>query len=145
MGIVKRSIRASEDIAAATTSAAGAAAGAVAGATVGAVSGGVNGVKEGLGLGSRSVPAAALTIAAVGVAGLVDWPVLLAVGGTALVLRQLRGASAPGRAPDLPARAPAAVRRTTASTGGNHSSTSATKAAPRKATARKSTRTGPSA
>ncbi|MDQ2849813.1 MAG: hypothetical protein M3Y49_03605 [Actinomycetota bacterium] len=90
MGFVTRSIQASEALADAATSAAGATAGAVAGGLTGAVSGGVRGMGNGLNRGSRSVPAAALTIAAVGAAGLVDWPVLLAVGGSTLILRQLR-------------------------------------------------------
>lgn len=90
MGFVSRSIQASEALADAATSAAGATAGAAAGGLTGAVSGGLRGMGNGLNRGSRSVPAAALTIAAVGAAGLVDWPVLLAVGGGALILRQLR-------------------------------------------------------
>ena len=39
--------------------------------------------------GSRSIPAAALTVAAVGAAGLVEWPVLLPVGGTVLGVHYL--------------------------------------------------------
>lgn len=93
MGILRSSIRVTEDLAAAATSAAGAIAGAAAGGAVGAVGGTVRGVSEGLGLGSRSLPAAVLTIGAVGATGLVDWPVLMAVGGSALLLRHLRNAS----------------------------------------------------
>src|SRR5690242_11656250 len=58
-----------------------AAAGAVGGA---AVQGVVGGVQTGLSSGSRSLPAAALTVAAVGAVGLVEWPVLLPVGATVL-------------------------------------------------------------
>ena len=47
------------------------------------------GIKNGMDSGSHSTPAAVLTLAAVGSAGLVEWPVLLGVGGTALVLRRL--------------------------------------------------------
>ena len=160
MGIIGSSIRATEDFAAATTSAAGAAAGAVAGAVaggaVGAVGGGLQGIKGGLGLGSRSVPAAALTLAAVGATGLIDWPVLLAVGGTALVLRQLRnghstGDQAPGRAgtpgrnrASRPDAVPAAggrstARKAVAAAGATKTpaKTTARKAAPRKAAPRK--------
>jgi hypothetical protein len=39
--------------------------------------------------GSHSTPAAALAFGALGVAGLVEWPVLLAVGGSALLLQRL--------------------------------------------------------
>jgi hypothetical protein len=51
---------------------------------VGGVQGVVGGVQSGLSSGSRSIPAAALTVAAVGWAGLVEWPVLLPVGATVL-------------------------------------------------------------
>jgi hypothetical protein len=73
--------------------AAAAAAGAVGGAAVSGVIGGlqgtVNGVKNGVSSGSHSTPAAVLTLGAIGAAGLVEWPVLLGIGGTALVVRQL--------------------------------------------------------
>lgn len=52
-----------------------------------------HGVQRGLRTGSHSTPAAALTLGALGVAGLVEWPVLVAVGGTALVLKQLTNRS----------------------------------------------------
>lgn len=72
-----------------------AAAGAVGGATVNGVLGGVqgalDGVRSGISSGSRSTAAAALTLAAVGVAGLVEWPVLLSVGGTAVAVHYLAG------------------------------------------------------
>jgi len=77
----------------ATTNAATAGAGALGGAAVNGVIGGVRGtaagIRSGADRGSQSTPAAALTLAAIGAAGLVEWPVLLAVGGTALVVRQL--------------------------------------------------------
>ena len=70
--------------------AATAAAGAVGGAAVNGVVGGVTGAAErGIGSGSHSTPAAALAFGALGVTGLVEWPVLLAVGGGALLLRRL--------------------------------------------------------
>jgi hypothetical protein len=49
----------------------------------------VGGVQSGLSSGSRSIPAAALTVAAVGAAGLVEWPVLLPVGATLLAVHYL--------------------------------------------------------
>ncbi|WP_062982532.1 hypothetical protein [Nocardia anaemiae] len=92
-----------------TADATAAAAGAVGGAAVNGVMGGVQGaavgVKNGLSRGSHSTPAAALTLAAIGATGLVDWPVLLGVGGAALVVRQL--GRQPGRysEPDAAGRA----------------------------------------
>ena len=63
---------------------------AVAGAAGGAaVNGVVGGVRSGLSTGSRSIPAAALAMAAVGAAGLVEWPVLLPVGATVLAVHYL--------------------------------------------------------
>jgi hypothetical protein len=56
--------------------------GALGGATSGAVRGSVHGAIR----GRRSTPAAMATAAALGVAGVVDWPVLLGAGGTTLVL-----------------------------------------------------------
>jgi hypothetical protein len=75
--------------ASATTAAAGAVGGAAVNGVVGAVTGAVAGVQKGIDSGSHSTPAAALTLGALGVAGLVEWPILLAVGGGALVLRRL--------------------------------------------------------
>jgi hypothetical protein len=49
----------------------------------------VGGVQSGLSSGSGSIPAAALTVAAVGAAGLVEWPVLLPVGATLLGVHYL--------------------------------------------------------
>ena len=50
--------------------------------------------RRGIDSGSHSTPAAALTLGALGVAGLVEWPVLLAVGGGALLLRRLNNSHA---------------------------------------------------
>jgi len=72
----------------AATATAGAVGGAVVTGTIGAVEGTAAGVKNGLKTGSRSTPTAALTLAAIGVAGLVDWPVLLA-GAAALAIHEL--------------------------------------------------------
>jgi hypothetical protein len=90
--------------------AAAAAAGAVGGAAVNGVIGGLqgtaNGIKNGASSGSHSTPAAVLTLGAIGAAGLVEWPVLLGIGGTALVLRQLNqrtGGAPPTAKPTLSA------------------------------------------
>jgi len=69
--------------------AAGAIGGAAVNGVVGGVQGVVGGVQSGLSRGSRSIPAAALTVVTVGAAGLVEWPVLLPVGGTLLGVHYL--------------------------------------------------------
>src|SRR6201998_336018 len=73
----------------ATTAAAGAVGGAAVNGIVGGVTGAAEGVKRGVSSGSHSTPAAALAMGALGVAGLVEWPVLLAVGGGALLLHRM--------------------------------------------------------
>jgi len=73
----------------ATTAAAGAVGGAAVTGVIGAVEGTAAGVKNGLSSGSRSTPAAALTLGAIGVAGLIDWPILVALGGSALLIHEL--------------------------------------------------------
>ncbi|WP_040789189.1 hypothetical protein [Nocardia paucivorans] len=88
----------------ATTAAAGAVSGAAVNGVIGGIQGAASGVKSGLVKGSHSTPAAVLTMAAVGAAGLVDWPVLLGVGGAALVVRQLGRRSESATEPDSAAR-----------------------------------------
>lgn len=83
----------------ATTVAAGAVGGAAISGILGGVTGAAEGIKRGISSGSHSTPAAALAIGAIGVAGLVEWPLLLAVGGSALLLHRL------GRKPEKPAKA----------------------------------------
>jgi hypothetical protein len=73
----------------ATTAAAGAVGGATFSGVVGGVAGTATGVRRGVSTGRRSTPAAALTLGAVGVVGLIEWPLVVAVGGGALVLRRL--------------------------------------------------------
>ena len=77
-----------------TTEAAAAVAGAASGAVIegvaGAVGGSAAGVRSGIRHGSQSPPAAALTFGVLGAVGVVEWPVLLGIGATAMVLRQLR-------------------------------------------------------
>lgn len=93
MGVVGGAVRnAGETVnraADATTAAAGAVGGAAINGIVGGVTGAAEGIKRGINSGSHSTPAAALAIGALGVAGLIEWPVLLAVGGGALVLHRL--------------------------------------------------------
>jgi hypothetical protein len=97
MDLVRETLR----VAGRTVDASIAAAGAVGGATVNGVVGGVQGalggVRSGLRSGSRSIPAAALTVAAVGAAGLVEWPVLLPVGATVLAVHYLTHRPGGGR------------------------------------------------
>jgi hypothetical protein len=88
-GAVRNVSRTVSRAAAATTAAAGAVGGAAVNGAVGAVTGAAAGVQKGIDRGSHSTPAAALTLGAIGVAGLVEWPILLAVGGGALLLRRL--------------------------------------------------------
>jgi hypothetical protein len=88
-GAVRRLSRTVGRAATMTTEAAGAVGGAAVNGVVGGVSGAAAGVQRGLSNGSHSTPAAALTLGALGVVGLVEWPVLLAIGGAALALRQL--------------------------------------------------------
>jgi len=90
MGLLSITRRAGRDAAVAVTGAAAAVTGAAYGAAAGAVDGAARGASQALGGGPRSTPAVALVVAAVGAAGLVDWPVLVFASGTALVLRQLR-------------------------------------------------------
>lgn len=90
MGLLSIARRTGRDAAVAVTGAAAAVTGAAYGAAAGAIDGAARGASQALGGGPRSTPAAALVVAAVGAAGLVDWPVLVFASGTALVLRQLR-------------------------------------------------------
>jgi hypothetical protein len=100
-----------------TTEAAGAVGGAAVNGVVGGVTGAAAGVQRGLNSGSHSTPAAALTLGALGVAGLVEWPVLVTIGGAALVLRQLNrrrdDTATPAKAPVKAAKStkPAGQRR----------------------------------
>jgi hypothetical protein len=60
------------------------------------VTGAAAGVQKGIDSGSHSTPAAALTLGALGVAGLVEWPILLVVGGGALLLRRMSNSRSDG-------------------------------------------------
>ena len=89
MNVLRETLRAVSRTVDASVAAAGAVGGAVVSGVVGGVQGVVGGVQSGLSSGGRSIPAAALTVAAVGAAGLVEWPVLLPVGGTVLGVHYL--------------------------------------------------------
>jgi hypothetical protein len=88
-GAVRNVSRTVSRAASATTATAGAVGGAAVNGVVGALTGAAAGVQKGIDSGSHSTPAAALTLGAIGVAGLVEWPLLIAVGGGALLLRRL--------------------------------------------------------
>ncbi|OBK25816.1 hypothetical protein A5634_26000 [Mycobacterium asiaticum] len=88
-GVVRGVGRTVSRAATATTAAAGAVGGAAVNGIVGGVKGAADGIQQGLSTGSKSTPAAALALGAIGAAGLVEWPILLAVGGGALLLRKI--------------------------------------------------------
>ena len=89
MNVFQGAVRAVTKTADATTAAAGAVGGAAVNGVIGGVQGVATGLRNGASSGSHSTAAAALTLGAIGAVGLVEWPVLLAVGGTALVVHQL--------------------------------------------------------
>ncbi|WP_194150324.1 hypothetical protein [Prescottella subtropica] len=127
-------VRAVTGIADVTTSSIGALGGAAVGSLVGGVRGAVSGVadgtRRGLEQGSHSTPAAIATMAAAGVVGIVEWPVVLTVGGAALVLRQLHERGAPAQPAPAPKKAGA-------------QKTATQKEPPAKAPAKKSTSSRP--
>lgn len=114
MNIVEGAARLVTGTANAATAAAGAVGGAAVNGIVGGVQGAANGAREGLSRGSHSTPAALLTLGAVGAAGLVEWPVLAAVGGAALLARQLGSGGDGHRSPAEPADRPSNGARRTA-------------------------------
>jgi hypothetical protein len=103
MGVIHSALRGVSQTVGRAATAATMAAGAVGGAAVngvaGAVTGAAAGVRQGIGSGTHSTPAAVLTLGALGAAGLVEWPVVLVVGGGALLLRQLNHSQAGPAAP----------------------------------------------
>lgn len=88
MSMVSEATRVVTGAASVTTSAVGAVGGGLVGGVNGGIRGAVGGVRDGMRAGSKSTPTAVLTLAAMGAAGLVEWPILLGVGGAAVVLRQ---------------------------------------------------------
>jgi hypothetical protein len=143
VNIVSGALQAVSRTADAATAAAGAVGGAAVNGAVGGIKGVGAGIRSGVSQGSRSPAAAALTLAAVGAAGLVEWPVLLTVGGAALVVHQINQRTADGRADDEAesARDQSPPKRSTATkraAPAKRSSTAKTASRP-KATTRRST------
>ena len=138
MNIMQGAVRVVTRSAEATAAAAGAVGGAAVTGVIGGVQGTVNGIKNGMSSGSHSTPAAALTLAAIGATGLVEWPIVVGVGGTALVVRRLAhrsdGQSRPNLTAVPEANKPAARR---SSPRKATKSTKATKAPARKSAARR--------
>jgi hypothetical protein len=91
MDIIRGATRVVTDTANATTAAAGAVSGAAISGIIGGAQGTATGIRKGVSAGSHSTPAALLTLGAIGATGLVSWPVLLGVGGTALLVHQFSG------------------------------------------------------
>jgi hypothetical protein len=142
MGIVRGAVRVITGTADTTTAAAGAIGGAAINGVIGGVQGTVGGIRNGLSAGSHSTPAAVLALAGVGATGLVDWPVLLGIGGTALVVHQL-SQRFDGKAAKAPAaKAPAASTSSSRRSGPAKSATRAQKASPRKSSGTRRPRTG---
>jgi hypothetical protein len=140
VNVIEGAVRVVTRSAEATAAAAGAVGGATVNGVVGGMQGTLNGIKNGVSSGSHSTPAAVLTLGAIGATGLVEWPIVLGVGGTALVVRRLaqRSEEQPGLnltavpdSPQQPASKPAAKRSSARKT------TKATKAPTRKTAARR--------
>jgi hypothetical protein len=141
MNIVSAAGQAVAKTADVTTAAAGAVGGAAVSGVIGGLQGAASGVRAGLANGSQSSAAAALTLGAIGAVGLVEWPVLLTVGGAALAIHQLSQHAA-GDTGDGGASAPVTpIRRAASSTArpAKASARKATKSAPRKSAAKKTT------
>jgi hypothetical protein len=141
MGIVRGAVRVITGTADTTTAAAGAIGGAAINGVIGGVQGTVGGIRNGLSAGSHSTPAAVLALATVGATGLVDWPVLLGIGGTALVVHQL-SQRFDGKAARAPAaKATAASSSSSRSARPAKSATRAQNASPRKTSGTRRPRT----
>lgn len=89
MNVVRDARRVVTRTADTATAVVGAVGGAAVTGVIDAVEGTAAGVKNGLRRGSHSTPTAALTLATIGLTGLVDWPILVAVGGGALAIHEL--------------------------------------------------------
>jgi hypothetical protein len=126
-----------------TADATSAAAGAVGGAAVTGVIGGVEGtarwIRNGLSTGSHSTPLAVLTLATVGAVGLVEWPILLTVGGGALLVHQLSRRNK-GQARS---EATKSTAKTTSRSPAKKASTSSTGRATSRQPAKKASRSAP--
>jgi hypothetical protein len=108
-GPVRHFSRRASAVVTGSANAVAAVAGALGGAAVNGVIGGLQGtaagVKKGAEGGVHSTPAAALTLAVIGALGLIEWPVLVAVGGTALGVRELTRQSPAAKPQSRPATA----------------------------------------
>ena len=104
----------------ATTATAGAIGGAVVTGALGAVESAAAGVKNGVKRGGHSPVAAALTLAAIGAVGLVEWPIVVGVGGAALLIHQLgqRGKENQRANPQTARRQPSRTAKRPPRTGG---------------------------
>ena len=89
MNVVGKAMDVASNAIEASVATAGAAGGAAVNGVIGGIRGALDGVQSGASSGSRSIPAAAFTVAAVGAVGLVEWPVLLTVGATVLGVHYL--------------------------------------------------------
>ncbi|MFD7008447.1 hypothetical protein [Rhodococcus jostii] len=89
MNLVSGTARAVAGAGEAATATLGAIGGAAVGGLVGSITGAATGAAEGARRGTHSTPAAVLTMGAVAATGVVQWPIVAAVGGTVLVLDQL--------------------------------------------------------
>lgn len=146
MNVIVRTVRGVGQAVGKTAEVAAATAGAISGAAisgvVGAITGTVNGVRQGVASGSHSTPAAVLTLGVVGAAGLVEWPILLAVGGGALLLRKLSETEMPSETAAKPAVSalklvqggPAATKSTRAAQPAKKATKTAAKSATKPAT-----------
>ncbi|CAA0127007.1 Uncharacterised protein [Mycolicibacterium vanbaalenii] len=139
MSAISTVFRGLTKVADATTATAGAVGGAAINGVVGGAQGAANGVRNGLSSGSRSPAAAALTIGAIGAAGLVEWPLLVTVGGAALVVHKLGQRAGEAVAPAAPAKksAPAVTTSPQQSAPAPAKKAPAKKAAAKKAPAKK--------
>jgi len=90
MGLLSLTRRVGQDAAVAVTGGAAALSGAATGAAEGAVNGATQGASHARGSGPRSPALAALVVAAIGVTGVLEWPVLALGSVAALVLGQRR-------------------------------------------------------
>ena len=150
MNLVSGAARVATGAGEAATATLGAIGGAAVGGLVGSMKGAATGASEGARRGSQSTPAAVLTMGAVAATGVVQWPIVAAVGGTALVLEQLKPRTSPQNKPgtsattagaDAPATAtegPASTTTALARTPETAPVPAASKAAPKRRTAAKS-------
>ncbi len=115
MGLLSLTRRVGQDAAVAVTGGAAALSGA--GAAAGAVNGATQGASHARGSGPRSPALAALVVAAIGVTGVLEWPVLALGSVAALVLGQRR---------DKPAITPISSNAAPASSAGPSTASTAT-------------------